>query len=160
MNNSQLNTDAVPFIIGASSIVLMLAFSAVGSIVGSVKAASSAAVVANRGIDLVTKSYLPVLFASAGFMYSLIVTFFSIRELTTDITLKTAMRIFASCTIYGVGALFSGIAIGEANKHGIVRLSENRKVFLSMLIVNSTIEMVAVFALICSVMLLLGGATK
>ncbi|KAI5165228.1 V-type H+-transporting ATPase 16kDa proteolipid subunit [Nematocida sp. AWRm78] len=157
MENMQLDMEVTPFVVALTGVVCMLIFSAIGSVVGSAKAASSAAVVANRGTDIITKAYLPVLFASAGFMYALIVTFFSLRELKVDMPVESAGRVFTSCIIYGVGGLFSGIAIGEANKNGIVRLSENRKVFLSLLIVNSTIEMVAVFSLICSVMILLVG---
>ncbi|KAI5191206.1 V-type H+-transporting ATPase 16kDa proteolipid subunit [Nematocida minor] len=152
--NLELNTQAIPFVIGTFSVVFMLALSAIGATVGSVKSASSAAVVSNRGVDLITKSYLPVLFASAGFMYSIIVTFLSLPKLQENMTIDTAWKVMSACFIYGIGSLFSGLAIGEANKHAIVRLSENRKVFLSMIIINSTIELPAVFSLICSVIIL------
>ncbi|KAH9386020.1 V-type H+-transporting ATPase 16kDa proteolipid subunit [Nematocida major] len=155
--NAELNRSVVPFVIGTFSIVIMLAASAVGATVGAAMSASSAAIVANRGTDLITKSYLPVLFASAGFMYAIIVSFLSISRMTEDVSLKTASTVMAACFVYGGGALFSGMAIGKANKYAIVKMSEDRRIFLASIIINSTIEIPAVFSLICAVMILARG---
>lgn len=154
MDHAQLNLEAVPFVIGVFSIVSMLVLSAIGATVGGVKSASSAAVVANRGSDLITKAYIPVLLASAGFMYAIIVTCVAVTQLKTDIKINTAWNLMGACLTYGIGGLFSGLAIGKINKYAIVKMSENRDIFFSLIIINSTVEIPAVFALICAIVTL------
>lgn len=150
---SKLNSDVFPFAVGILSVVFMLVLSAIGATIGSAKAASSAAVVANRGTDLITKAFLPVLLASAGFMYAIIFAFIINPKLKIDMNFSEMWNIVGACAVFGAGSLFSGLAIGEVNKNGIVLMSENRKVFLSLIIINSTIEMSTVFSLICAVMM-------
>lgn len=150
---SKLNSDVFPFAVGVLSVVGMLVLSAVGATVGSAKAASSAAVVGNRGSDIITKAFLPVLLASAGFMYAIIFAFIINPKLKAEMSFSEMWNILGACTVFGVGSLFSGMAIGEVNKSGIVLMSENRKVFLSLIVINSTIEMSTVFSLICAVMM-------
>lgn len=146
--------ESVPFVMAVLSLALMVICSAVGATVGSVKSASSAAMVANRGTEVLTKAYLPVLLASACFMYGFILTMVSVLRITEEITMVESGLVVAGTTIYGLSSLFTGLAIGSANKKSIVQLSINREMFLSFIIINSTLELPAVFSLIVAILLL------
>ncbi|OAG30442.1 V-type H+-transporting ATPase 16kDa proteolipid subunit [Nematocida displodere] len=148
------NKETLPFIISISSLTAMVVLSAIGATVGSVKASASAAMVAGRHADIMTKAYLPVLLASACFIYAMILVIISITHISYDMKLQKACNVMAATLIYGSTAMFVGIAIGSANKTGLVRLSENRGMFLSFLILNSSLELPAIFAMICSIWML------
>ncbi|KAI5181584.1 V-type H+-transporting ATPase 16kDa proteolipid subunit [Nematocida sp. AWRm80] len=151
---SETALEAMPFVGSVLAVVAMIIISAIGSTIGATKSAASASMVANRSRDIVTKAYLPVLLASAGFVYSMIVTSIAMPHITPDISGRTAGKIICASLVYGTTSLFTGIAFGMANKGGIVRMSEHKHLFISMLIVNSTIELPAVFALICSILIM------
>src|SRR5699024_11612187 len=65
---------AMPFILCCFSVTLMVILSAIGATAGSVKTASSAAMVSNRSRDILTKAYLPILLSSAVIIYSIVMT--------------------------------------------------------------------------------------
>jgi len=150
----EMSRQSVPFIVSILGVAVMLSLSAVGGTVGAVKSSSSAAMVANREANILAKAYLPVLLSSACFMYSMILCMLALGRIDANITIKDAGMVVAGCLIYGFTALFTGLGIGEANKRMIIYLSQNKQLFISFLILNSTLELPAVFSLICSMVLI------
>lgn len=149
-----LNIEAFPFILSVLSVAVMVIFSAIGATVGSTKSAASAAMVSNRGSDILSKAYLPVIMSSACFIYAVIIVMMAISSIDEDIDILKSGRVAASMLIYGSTALFGGIWIGKANKKGIIYLSESPNILLPFIIINSAMELPIVFSLILSITLL------
>ncbi|KAI5186451.1 V-type H+-transporting ATPase 16kDa proteolipid subunit [Nematocida homosporus] len=149
-----LNIEAIPFIMAVLGLSLMIILSAAGATIGSVKAASAAAMVSHRSNDILTKAYLPVLLSSAVFMYAMIISVMAIGKIESSMGYHEAGLLLAAGVIYGVASLFTGMSIGASNKESIVQLSGNKHMFISYLVMNSTMELPAVFSLICAIMLI------
>ncbi|KAI5171905.1 V-type H+-transporting ATPase 21kDa proteolipid subunit [Nematocida sp. LUAm3] len=147
------NKEALPFVSSVVCIGIMMTLSSIGAVVGSVQSASSAAMVSNRSPDIVTRAYVPVLLSVAIFMYATVISFLALPKISMEMSGMRASRICAGFLIFGFVSLFVGISLGASNKKSIVTLSENRNFFLSFLILNSTMEIPAVFALIATIML-------
>ncbi|KAI5188385.1 V-type H+-transporting ATPase 16kDa proteolipid subunit [Nematocida sp. AWRm77] len=145
---------ALPFIGAVVSLAVMVVLSALGATVGAVKSTSSVAMVANRGNSIITRVYLPVLLASGCFMYGFILTMMTVGRIPEDISIVDSGCIVCGTTVYGFTALFTGIAIGECNKKSIIQLSMNRHMFLPFIIINSTLEIPPIFAVVTAIYLL------
>lgn len=148
--------ESRPFVIAVLGLAGMVVLSAAGATIGSTKASSAAAMIANRHADIITKAYLPVLLSSACFVYAMMLVMVAFFRIASGLTYGSAGMVGAAGIIYGSAALFAGIALGETNKKGILHLGENKRFFLAFLVLNSTVELVVIFALICAVLMITG----
>ena len=136
--------------VGMLGIGAMLIMSAVGSTVGATVCASSATMVVGKRADLLVSAYIPILMASTCFLYAIVVTMFVMYKITLDYTIADGMRDGLACLTYGVAALFGGASLGALNKKTLLRLSEDRKFFLPFVLLNATMEVPMLFALLCA----------
>jgi F0F1-type ATP synthase membrane subunit c/vacuolar-type H+-ATPase subunit K len=151
MSMDQENTiDDYGTLFGLLGVGLMLILSAVGSTVGATLCSSAATMVVGMRPDLLVSAYIPILMSSTCFLYAIVITMFVLYKINLEYTLSDGMCDGLAALTYGVAALFGGIYLGSLNKKSILRLSEDKKFFLSFIFLNATMEVPILFAMLCA----------
>lgn len=140
-----------PFL-GLAGLTAMIVLSAIGSTIGASVASSTATMVVQLRADLLVHAYIPILLSSTCFLYSIVITLFAIYKIDMQYSFASGVRDGTACLTYGMTALFCGIGIAKVNKKAIIRLSEDKNFFLHFVLLNATIEVPALFALICALL--------
>ncbi|KAM0673569.1 hypothetical protein GVAV_002946 [Gurleya vavrai] len=142
---------AIP--VACFSICFVTLLSANGS-AKAISAASTSSIMHSQKKSILVKAYVAVLLASTIFMYAFIVALSVAFKINKGYEMEKAYRHLIACFIYGLTAYFGGNAMTEICKQSFCKISEVPGFFISFMILMTSIEVMLIFAMIFSLILI------
>lgn len=117
--------------------------------------ASVHAIPLGRKKSILTNAYVAVIMASTIFIYAMILGTVIINKLDKSMDPLLSLRYFVSCTIFGLGSYFCGLAFGELCRKSYSVLDKKENYYMLFLCTLSTAEIVTLFAFLIALYVVL-----
>lgn len=146
-----------PVIWAALGVSLSVLLSVIGAALGISISAPAIAGAGTERPEIVSKSLIATILAEALAIYGLVVGLLSLFAITPSLSPEKAFRIFSSGLTMGVAALGAGLGIGTSGAAMASATAEKPELFSRTVVPLILSEALAIYALVVSLLLVLGG---
>lgn len=141
----------------ALGVSLSVLLSVIGAALGISISAPAIAGAGTERPEIVSKSLIATILAEALAIYGLVVGLLSLFAITPSLSEPKAFRIFSAGLTMGVAALGAGLGIGTSGGAMASATAEKPELFSRTVVPLILSEALAIYALVVSLLLVLGG---